>query len=70
VLNSSHWPALYNETRLLLTTATNTRYIEENFHISTLPDDAIKEISQGISMRIRFNLVVNTGISLSPFRGK
>ncbi len=45
-----------------LTTATTARYVEENFDISTLPDDAIKEISEGISTRIRLNPVVNTGI--------
>jgi diketogulonate reductase-like aldo/keto reductase len=45
-----------------LTTATDIRYIEENFHISTLPDDAIKEISEGISTRIRLNPVVDTGV--------
>ena len=45
-----------------LTTATNARYIQENFDISTLPDDAIKEISEGISTRVRLNPVVDTGI--------
>jgi diketogulonate reductase-like aldo/keto reductase len=45
-----------------LTTATNARYIEENFQISALPDDAIKEISEGITTRVRLNPVVNTGI--------
>jgi diketogulonate reductase-like aldo/keto reductase len=45
-----------------LTTATNARYIEENFDISTLPDDAIKEISEGITTRVRLNPVVDTGI--------
>jgi diketogulonate reductase-like aldo/keto reductase len=45
-----------------LTTSTNTRYIQENFEISTLPDEAIKEISEGISTRIRLNPVVDTGI--------
>jgi len=45
-----------------LTTATIPRHIEENFQISTLPDDAIKEISQGISTRVRLNTVVDTGI--------
>jgi diketogulonate reductase-like aldo/keto reductase len=45
-----------------LTTATNARYIEENFQISTLPDYAIKEITQGISTRVRLNSVVDTGI--------
>ena len=46
----------------LLTTATDARYIEENFDISTLPDDAIKEISEGITTRVRLNPVVDTGI--------
>ena len=45
-----------------LTTATSIRYIEENFDISALPDDAIEEITQGISTRLRLNSVVNTGI--------
>ena len=45
-----------------LTTATSSRYIEENFNISALPDDAIEEITQGITTRVRLNPVVNTGI--------
>ena len=45
-----------------LTTATDTGYIKENFQISSLPDDAIKEISEGITTRVRLNPVVNTGI--------
>ncbi|HUO05698.1 MAG TPA: aldo/keto reductase [Candidatus Binataceae bacterium] len=45
-----------------LTTATNPRYIEENFDISALPDDAIKEISEGIIRRVRLNPVVDTGV--------
>jgi diketogulonate reductase-like aldo/keto reductase len=45
-----------------LTTATDMRYIEENFQISTLPDDAIKEISEGIKTRVRLNPVVDTGV--------
>jgi len=45
-----------------LTTATDTRYIEENFDISTLPGDAIKEISEGITKRVRLNPVVDTGV--------
>jgi len=45
-----------------LTTATNIRYIEENFDISILPDDAFKEITKGISKRVRLNTVVNTGV--------
>ena len=45
-----------------LTTATNSSYIEQNFDVSTLPDDAIEEITQKISTRVRLNPVVNTGI--------
>jgi len=45
-----------------LTTATSIQHIEENFDISILPDDAIKEISEGISTRVRLNSVVDTGI--------
>ena len=45
-----------------LTTATSIHHIEQNFDISVLPDDAIKEISQGISTRVRLNPVVDTGI--------
>lgn len=45
-----------------LTTATNARYIKENFDIAALPDNAIEEITQGISTRVRLNTVVDTGI--------
>ncbi|MGH7779426.1 MAG: aldo/keto reductase [Candidatus Binataceae bacterium] len=45
-----------------LTTSINTRYIQENFEISTLPDEAMKEISEGINTRVRLNPVVETGI--------
>jgi len=45
-----------------LTTATNSSYIEQNFDVSTLPDDAIEEITQKITTRVRLNPVVNTGI--------
>jgi diketogulonate reductase-like aldo/keto reductase len=45
-----------------LTTATNIGYIEQNFDVSTLPNDAIEEITQKISTRVRLNPVVKTGI--------
>jgi alcohol dehydrogenase (NADP+) len=45
-----------------LTTATDIHYIEQNFDISTLPDDAIKQISEGITRRVRLNPVVDTGV--------
>ena len=46
----------------LLTTSTSPRHIRENFEISTLPDDAMQEIRDGITTRIRFNAVVDTGV--------
>ena len=45
-----------------LTTATSLGHIEENFAISALPEDAIEEITRGISTRVRLNSVVDTGI--------
>ena len=45
-----------------LTTATSVRHIEANFDISALPDNAIDEITHGISTRVRLNSVVETGI--------
>jgi diketogulonate reductase-like aldo/keto reductase len=46
----------------LLTTATNPNWIKENFEVSTLPEDAMREISEGIKSRVRFNAVVETGV--------
>jgi diketogulonate reductase-like aldo/keto reductase len=44
-----------------LTTSTTPRYIRENFEISALPDDAMREIRDGVTKRVRFNPVVETG---------
>jgi diketogulonate reductase-like aldo/keto reductase len=46
----------------LLTTATNPSWIKENFEVSALPEDAVREISEGITTRVRFNAVVETGV--------
>jgi diketogulonate reductase-like aldo/keto reductase len=46
----------------LLTTSKTPSRIKENFEVSTLPEDAIREISEGIKARVRFNTVVETGI--------
>jgi diketogulonate reductase-like aldo/keto reductase len=46
----------------LLTTSTNPSQIKENFDVSTLPEDAMREIREGITSEIRFNAVVNTGV--------
>jgi diketogulonate reductase-like aldo/keto reductase len=46
----------------LLTTSTTPRYIEENFAISALPEDAMQEIRDAITKTVRFNTVVETGV--------
>ena len=45
-----------------LTTSTTPRHIQENFEISSLPEDAMREIRDGITTKIRFNTVVRTGV--------
>jgi diketogulonate reductase-like aldo/keto reductase len=45
-----------------LTTSTKPRRIQENFDISTLPEDAMLEIRERIATSVRFNTVVETGI--------
>ena len=45
-----------------LTTSTTPRYIQENFEISALPEDAMAEIRDGITKNVRFNPVVETGV--------
>ncbi|MDA9520411.1 dehydrogenase [Bradyrhizobium sp. CCBAU 11434] len=45
-----------------LTTSTNPRRIRENFDISALPEDAMREIKEQIKTNIRFNSVVETGV--------
>jgi diketogulonate reductase-like aldo/keto reductase len=45
-----------------LTTSTNARRIQENFDISALPEDAMKEIRDSITTNVRFNSVVETGV--------
>jgi diketogulonate reductase-like aldo/keto reductase len=45
-----------------LTTSTKRGYIQENFEISALPEDAMQEIREGITANVRFNAVVETGV--------
>ncbi len=45
-----------------LTTSTKPRRIQENFEISALPEDAMREIGEGVTKRVRFNPVVETGV--------
>lgn len=61
--------AIQRGTALLTTTKTPSR-IEENYDVSTLPEDAMREINEGIKSRIRFNAVVQTGVPGFIPRGK
>ena len=61
--------AIQRRTALLTTSKTPSR-IQENFNISALPEDAMKEISEGIKTRQRFNAVVETGVPGFIPRGK
>jgi diketogulonate reductase-like aldo/keto reductase len=45
-----------------LTTSTNPGRIRENLDISALPEDAMRQMRDGISTNIRFNNVVETGV--------
>ncbi|MES1148038.1 MAG: aldo/keto reductase, partial [Bradyrhizobium guangdongense] len=45
-----------------LTTSTNPRRIHENIDISTLPEDAMRQMRGEITTNIRFNTVVETGV--------
>jgi diketogulonate reductase-like aldo/keto reductase len=53
--------AIQRGTALLTTSKTPSR-IKENFDISAIPDDAMREITEGIKTQIRFNAVVKTGV--------
>jgi diketogulonate reductase-like aldo/keto reductase len=46
----------------LLTTSTRAGHIQENFEISALPEDAMREMREGITTNVRFNTVVETGV--------
>ncbi|HEY0147169.1 MAG TPA: aldo/keto reductase [Methylovirgula sp.] len=46
----------------LLTTSTSREHLQENFDISTLPEDAMQEIRDAITTDVRFNAVVGTGV--------
>jgi diketogulonate reductase-like aldo/keto reductase len=53
-----------------LTTSKTPSRIQENFQVSALPEDAVREISEGIKSRVRFNAVVETGVPGFIPRGK
>jgi diketogulonate reductase-like aldo/keto reductase len=45
-----------------LTTSTTPHRIRENFDISALPEEAMQEIRDRVTTRVRFNSVVETGV--------
>jgi diketogulonate reductase-like aldo/keto reductase len=45
-----------------LTTSTKPHRIEENFEVSTLPEDAMSDMRNRITMNVRLNTVVHTGV--------
>jgi diketogulonate reductase-like aldo/keto reductase len=45
-----------------LTTSTKPQRIQENYEISVLPEDAMREIRDDITTNIRFNAVVHGGV--------
>ena len=45
-----------------LTTSTKPQRIQENYEISALPEDAMREIRDDITTNIRFNAVVHSGV--------
>ncbi|MBS0560875.1 MAG: aldo/keto reductase [Proteobacteria bacterium] len=45
-----------------LTTSVTPGRIRENFEISSLPEDAMREMREGITTQVRFNAVVGTGV--------
>jgi diketogulonate reductase-like aldo/keto reductase len=45
-----------------ITTSKNPHRIKENFDVSGLPEDAMKEIREGINTQYRYNPVIETGI--------
>jgi diketogulonate reductase-like aldo/keto reductase len=54
----------------LLTTSKTPKRIQENFQVSAIPDEAMRQISEGIKTRVRLNTVVKTGVPGFIARGK
>jgi alcohol dehydrogenase (NADP+) len=61
--------AIQRGTALLTTSKTPSR-IQENFEVSAIPEGAMREITEGIKTRVRFNAVVKTGVPGFIPRGK
>jgi diketogulonate reductase-like aldo/keto reductase len=45
-----------------LTTSTKPQRIQENFEVSTLPEDVMSDIRNRITTNVRFNTVVGSGV--------
>ena len=61
--------AIQRGTALLTTSKTPAR-IKENFDVSAIPESDVREISEGVKPRVRFNSVTETGIPGFIPRGK
>ncbi|HTS17991.1 MAG TPA: aldo/keto reductase [Verrucomicrobiae bacterium] len=61
--------AIQRGTALLTTSKTPAR-IRENFDVTAIPEDAVREINEGIKTRVRLNAVVKTGVPGFIPRGK
>jgi diketogulonate reductase-like aldo/keto reductase len=46
----------------VITTSTNPRHMEESFAVSALPEEAVKQISEAVTTRVRLNAVVDSGV--------
>jgi diketogulonate reductase-like aldo/keto reductase len=46
----------------VITTSTNRSHIEESFAASALPEEAVKQISEAVTTRVRLNAVVDSGV--------
>src|SRR5580698_521434 len=53
--------AIQRGTALLTTSKTPSR-IQENFDVSAIPEEAMREITDGIKTQVRFNAVVKNGV--------
>ena len=46
----------------VITSATNPRHMQESFAVSALPEEFVKQISEAVTTRVRFNAVVDSGV--------
>ena len=46
----------------VITSSIIPRQLEESFAVSALPDEAVKQISEAVKTRVRFNAVVDSGV--------